>query len=128
MAPGKHHVSRVAAESRRVPAAGRPGGAGPVVGFLHGYRRQFPGAEDFLLVAGLKSPRYPSPLLDKLGVKPGARVALVAVPDADFRSQLAERTADVSTRARADCDLIFFGAGNLKALERLASLRRSIKP
>jgi len=80
------------------------------------------------LVAGLKSPRYPSPLLDKLGVKPGVRVALVSVSDADFRGQLAERTADVSTRARKDCDLIFFGAGNLKALDRLATLRRSIKP
>ena len=52
---------------------------------------------------------------------------MIAVPDPDFRSRLAQRTGDISTRPRAACDLIFFGARNLKDLERLQTLRRSMK-
>ena len=41
---------------------------------------------------------YTTPLLDKLGVRPGSRVALVGEvdPDGTFRERLAERTNDVT--------------------------------
>ena len=67
-------------------------------------------------------------MLDKLGVKPAARVVLIALPDPGFRGRLAERTTDIGSRARAGCDIIFFGARNLKDLERLKDLGGSIKP
>src|SRR5258708_1032440 len=72
--------------------------------------------------------RYPRPLLDKLGVKPGLRVALVRLDDASFRRQLGERGGDVSERPRKDMDLIFFGARVTRDLLRLASLKRYLKP
>src|SRR5215211_4414025 len=36
--------------------------------------------------------RSPKRLIDKLGVAPDARVAVLGIDDADFREQLAERT------------------------------------
>ncbi len=53
----------------------------------------------------------PKPLLDKLGVKPGARVAVLGVRDEDFLALLRERTGEVFVgRTRAGCDLIFYEA------------------
>src|SRR5262245_52029752 len=40
--------------------------------------------------------RYPRSRLDKLGIKPGMRVAVVGVFDRDFLEELRERTSDVS--------------------------------
>ena len=72
---------------------------------------------------------YTTPLLDKLGVKPGARAAILGVDDADFRSQLAERTTDVTEgRALPASDLVFLAADSLDELLRIADLQRSIKP
>jgi len=80
------------------------------------------------LASGLKpAERYPSPLLDKLGVKPGARLAVIRVADTEFRTRLAERTTAVSSRLRPDCDVIFYGARNLRDLDRLATLRQNIR-
>ena len=44
---------------------------------------------------------YTTPRLDKLGVKPGARVSIVGVPDSDLRDELAGRTHDVTDRRAA---------------------------
>ncbi len=74
------------------------------------------------------SVRYPRPLLDKLGVKDGARVSLIAVPDPGFAKRLAERTEDVSTRPRKDSDLIFYGVESPRDLDRLDALRPNLKP
>lgn len=73
--------------------------------------------------------RYPRGLLDKLGVKPGARVALVgAFPD-DFRKDLARRTDDVAAgKPRKDTDLVFVAMAGKTDLARLPSLREAIKP
>ena len=67
-------------------------------------------------------------LLDKLGVKPRAKVALVDFDEAWFTDQLRARTGDIlsSTRAK-DCDLVFFAAKNLTSLRRIATLKRMIK-
>jgi hypothetical protein len=82
---------------------------------------------------GAKAPRWlkaitqPKPVIDKLGVKPGMRVALVDVDDDGFRAQLAER-AEVAEGMPQDCDLIFLGAPERAALAQLATLQHHLKP
>jgi hypothetical protein len=52
--------------------------------------------------------RYPKGRLDKLGVKPGQRVAVVALDDDAFLAELRERTGDVTVgKPRKDSDLVF---------------------
>ncbi|HSA55836.1 MAG TPA: hypothetical protein VLE53_09030 [Gemmatimonadaceae bacterium] len=73
--------------------------------------------------------RNPRTLLDKLGVKPGMRVAVIGVDDASFLEQLAARTSDVTEgRPRAGTDVIVFGAESITALARLARLRAALRP
>ena len=68
------------------------------------------------------------PRLDKLGVKPGAKVALVGHRDPAFRRELFTRTRDVSAgRLRRGCDLVFFAVDGSAELDRLAALERAIK-
>jgi len=72
---------------------------------------------------------YTTPLLDKLGVKPGSRVAIVGVEDEAFRNQLSERTDDVTVdRPKPDTNLIFLAADSIDELMRLGELRRSLRP
>ena len=73
------------------------------------------------------SARYPRPLLDKLGLKPGARVTILGVEDEAFGQAVRERTADVSTRLRKDSDLVFYAANRLRDLDRLGALRVGLK-
>ena len=69
------------------------------------------------------------PLLDKLGVKPESRVAVIGIRDAFFLAQLERRATDISRgSAKQDSDLIFFDAEKQRDLEELSSLRRSLKP
>lgn len=68
------------------------------------------------------------PLIDKLGVKPGHRVAVLGVDDPDFMAALRARAPDVGTRRRKDCDLVFVAAATQADLERLRDLRRDIRP
>jgi hypothetical protein len=58
------------------------------------------------------------PLLDKLGVKPGARVAVLGVPDPDFDGLLRTRTGDV-TRGTPEpgTDLVFVYVGHRDDLD-----------
>ena len=74
----------------------------------------------------LKSTR---PLLDKLGVKPGASVAIVDLDDAGFISLLRQRTSDVvKGKPSSPCDLVFFGAERASDLKRLKDLKAWIEP
>ena len=51
------------------------------------------------------------PLLDKLGVKPGAKVAIVNLDDQGFMTLLRTRTRDiVKGKPPSPADLVFFGA------------------
>jgi hypothetical protein len=69
------------------------------------------------------------PLLDKLGVKPGAKVAIVNLDDDGFVSLLRKRTSDiVKGKPHSPCDLVFFGAENLADLARLKDLKTWIEP
>jgi len=70
---------------------------------------------------------YTTLLLDKLGVKPGMQVGVQAVTDQDFLTELRER-ADVDIElARAELDIILFGAEAADELEQLAPLRARIR-
>ena len=73
--------------------------------------------------------RAPKSLVDKLGVKPGARVAVLGVTGAAFLRQLRARTTDIAVgRPRAESDLIFLLAERKDALRRLRALRSRLKP
>lgn len=73
--------------------------------------------------------RYPRSLLDKLGVKPGARLSVLGVADKDFFRQMRERGADFAEgRALKDSDLIFFAAESKDALKKLKALESSLQP
>ena len=73
--------------------------------------------------------RNPPSLLDKLGVKPGMRVAVLGVDDESFLAELAKRTTDVARRTpKRDTEIIFFGANAVSDLARLARLRTYLTP
>ena len=82
---------------------------------------------------------YTSPVLDKLGVRPGMRVAIVgevetaeeadAAPDGPFAARLAERTSDITIgRPQPETDLVFLAADATAGLGILAELRTRIRP
>ena len=72
---------------------------------------------------------YTSPRLDKLGVKPGSRVALVGLDDATFEAELRDRTVDITRGApAADTDLVFLAADEHEALTVLPALRDRLRP
>ncbi len=69
------------------------------------------------------------PLLDKLGVKPGAKVAIVNVDDDSFVSLLGTRTRDiVEGKPSAPADLVFFSAETPEDLSRIEELKSWIEP
>jgi hypothetical protein len=67
------------------------------------------------------------PLLDKLGVKPGHRVALIGRFDPDFVGQLRARGASVSRRAVRDADQIYFAADVVADLRKIATLKKDMR-
>ena len=72
---------------------------------------------------------YTTPRLDKLGVKPGMRVALVGLEDAAFEAELRDRTHDVTHgEPLPDTDIVLYAADTLEALDRLHELRERIVP
>jgi hypothetical protein len=71
-----------------------------------------------------------TPLPRKLGVKPGARVALINAPDR-FDATLGELPDDVTVirRARRPCDvLVAFFARRAELVRRLPALRDALDP
>ena len=69
------------------------------------------------------------PLLDKLGVKPGAKVAVLDLDDPSFMKLLRERTTDVvAGKPRTPCDIVFMGAREKRDLERLKDVKHWIEP
>jgi len=65
------------------------------------------------------------PLLDKLGVKPGMRVALVGFEDATFRAELAERGA-AAVEPASGVDIVFYLVKEPAELGRIRELRHLI--
>ena len=72
---------------------------------------------------------YTTPLLDKLGIRPGMRVALIDVSDPDIRSQIGERTTDLTEGwPESDTDVVLLGADSIEALALLEELSARIRP
>jgi hypothetical protein len=74
---------------------------------------------------------YSTPLIDKLGARPGGRVAIVGPVDPEgwFHDVLAERTDDVTDGAPLpDTDVVFLAADSPAELAQLPSLRQRIRP
>jgi len=81
------------------------------------------------LAQGDKLSLVTKPRLDKLGVKPGARVAVLGVEEKAFARELRKRTRDVTQgRAKKSSDLIFLAAESPAGLKRLRTLQRALKP
>jgi hypothetical protein len=79
---------------------------------------------------GASSRRTPlRPLLDKLGVKPGSKVAIVNLENPGFIKLLRERTADIVVgKPQSKCDLVFMGADSAADLRKLDDVKRWIEP
>jgi DUF3052 family protein len=70
---------------------------------------------------------YMTPLLDKLGVKPGARVAIIGIDDDVFRALLPERTTDITDgRPLPETDLVFLAADSIDELLQIGTLQNSL--
>ncbi|HEV8325578.1 MAG TPA: DUF3052 family protein [Myxococcota bacterium] len=73
--------------------------------------------------------RNPKSLIDKLGVKADARVAVLGVTDPSFWAALRARAADVTEgSAKKSTDFVFLQADAPAALRRLRALRAALKP
>ena len=69
------------------------------------------------------------PLLDKLGVKPGSKVAIMDLDEPGFVKLLRSRTFDiVQGRPRQPVDIVFIGARELPDLKRLKDVKSWIEP
>jgi hypothetical protein len=75
-----------------------------------------------------KKIKSPPSRLDKLGVKPGARVALVGSFDFDdaFEGELAKR--GVAFTPRGSVDVLFFAPASPADLDRVATLAKRLTP
>jgi Protein of unknown function (DUF3052). len=72
---------------------------------------------------------YTGPLLDKLGVRPGMRVALIEIDDDGIHALLAEQTSDITEGwPQPDTDIVLLGAHSTKALAPLESIAARIRP
>ncbi len=76
--------------------------------------------------------RYPKSLIDKLGLKPESRVAVLGVVDAEFGAQAAARLKiPPLTRlsaASVPLDFIFYGADSVAELAELGALKHHLAP
>ncbi len=63
----------------------------------------------------------PKGRLDKIGVKPGMRTAVIGVADATFTTELAAEGA-VPVSDLSELDLLFYGADSAEALARIEGL------
>lgn len=72
--------------------------------------------------------RYPRGRLDKLGIKPGMRVAVVGLDDAGFLAELRGRTGDVTIgRPKKETEAVLVALSRRADLPRLKALRAAIK-
>jgi hypothetical protein len=72
---------------------------------------------------------YTTPVLDKLGIRPGMRVALLDIDDGTIRPLIADRTSDITEGwPEPDTDIVLLGADNAEQLGSLEALRERIRP
>jgi hypothetical protein len=72
---------------------------------------------------------HPKSLIDKLGVKPDSRVAVLGVDGGDFLTQLSERLGrPPALRTATALDFIFYAADSAAELAKLKSLKANLQP
>src|SRR4051812_18824789 len=72
---------------------------------------------------------YTTPLLDKLGIRPGMRVAILGVDDESIRGRIAERTTDLTDgRPAPETDVVLLAADSTDELAPLGELATRIRP
>lgn len=77
-------------------------------------------------VSRIKNPRG---LMDKLGVKPDSKVAVVALRDAGVLAELEGRIGKLPARATLrDRDVVLWGLERREELSRMPELRRALQP
>ena len=68
-------------------------------------------------------------LIDKLGVKPGAKIAIVGVDDPDFLKELRQRTSDITHgKPSGLCDIVFMSADTRTDLRLISQVKSWIEP
>ncbi len=71
---------------------------------------------------------HPKSRIEKLGVKPGAKVALLGEFDAEFLRELGSLTKSVSKgKINSDAECIFFAANSTNALGSLSKISKSLQ-
>lgn len=71
----------------------------------------------------------PPSLMDKLGIKPGARVAVLAVDDEGFWKDLRARTDEVSDGGpTGPCDVVVWGVDDAAEMAGLSAMEEWIRP
>lgn len=70
---------------------------------------------------------HPKSVMEKIGVKPGAKAVAMGVRDVDFLKQL-RGIAECSEKTSRDCELIFFGAETSAGLKHVAVLKKALAP
>lgn len=72
---------------------------------------------------------YTTPLLDKLGIRPDMRVALIDIDDDSIRALLADRTPEITEGwPEPDTDVVLLGADSMAQLAPLPELAARIRP
>ncbi|HWA25246.1 MAG TPA: DUF3052 family protein [Lacunisphaera sp.] len=73
--------------------------------------------------------RSPKTLVDKLGLKPGLRVAVLGITDQDFLAQAAARLGGgLAMKPGSGLDLVFHAADSAAELAELADLKACLQP
>ena len=70
---------------------------------------------------------HPKSRVEKLGLKPGAKISLLGGFDADFLDELKPLAAVSKGKLAAGSDTIFFAAGSLKELSSAAKIAKTLK-
>jgi hypothetical protein len=99
-------------------------------------RLEHPGGPTVLVFADAKTAekwaekiRSPRSLIDKLGLKPDSRVAVLGVDDADFLAQATARLgAKPATIPAGGMDFIFHAANSAAELAKLKALKAHLQP
>jgi hypothetical protein len=71
---------------------------------------------------------HPKSRIEKIGVKPGAKISVFGNFAADFLEEVKPLAGSLTKdKVTAECDLVFFAADSLKGLSSLAKIRKSMK-
>lgn len=72
---------------------------------------------------------YATPLLDKLGIRPGSRVAIAGLDDDAVIAEIRGRTVDVTIgEPLTETDVVLLAADSVDELGALSRMRPSLRP